>query len=242
MFPLLYDAHHRLHTEDLPFWLDLAQQQPGPILELGCGSGRVLIPLLQSGQSIVGLDHDAGMLAVLQANLPPALRQQAALIQADFTRFRLGGAFGLILMPCNTYSTLPPAARRALLGCVRRHLAPGGQFAASLPNPEWLRSLPRVSPAELEEIFPHPLDGEPVQVSSAWRRTRREFILDWYYDHLQPDGLVERLTVQLRHQLTAVADYVAELHAAGFEAVQTLGGYDRSPLTADAPDLILLAG
>lgn len=242
MFPELYDAHHRLHNDDLPFWLDLARGQPGPILELGCGSGRVLIPLLQSGGAIVGMDYDAGMLAVLKAHLPAALRQQAALIQADFTRFRLERLFGLILMPCNTYSTLSLAGRRSMLGCVRQHLAPGGLFVASLPNPEWLRSLPGRSSAEVEEIFPHPLDGEPVQVSSAWRRTREEFILDWHYDHLKPDGTVERLTVQMRHALMAVAEYLDELRLAGFEAVQTLGGFDRSPLTADAPDLILLAG
>jgi hypothetical protein len=109
-----------------------------------------------------------------------------------------------------------------------------------MPNPEWLRSLPARAPAEVEVIFSHPLDGEPVQVSSAWRRTRREFILDWHYDHLRPDGTVERLTVQQKHDLTPVADYLAEFRSAGFEQIQSYGGFDRSAFTADSPELILL--
>jgi SAM-dependent methyltransferase len=241
LFPHLYHAHHRLHMADLAFWLDLAGRQPGPILELGCGTGRVLIPLAQSGRTVVGLDHDLGMLALLQANLPPALQPAVRVFLADFTRFRLACSFGLILMPCNTYSTLSPDGRQSMLLCVRQHLSQGGAFAASLPNPDWLRSLPARSPAEVEEVFAHPLDGEPVQVSSAWQRSRREFILDWHYDHLKPDGTVERFTVQQKHSLAPVAEYLAELNSAGFDRVQSFGDFDRSPFSTDSPELILLA-
>ena len=49
MLPSVYHAHHNRHLEDLPFWLDLAAQTGDPLLELGCGTGRVLIPLAQAG-------------------------------------------------------------------------------------------------------------------------------------------------------------------------------------------------
>jgi SAM-dependent methyltransferase len=242
MFPQLYHAHHSLHSEDLAFWLDLALKQNGPILELGCGSGRILVPLAQAGCTVVGLDNDPGMLALLKEHLPPQYNPQALAFQADFTHFHLAKSFGLIFMACNTYSTLSTDGRRSTLDCVRRHLQLGGVFAASLPNPDWLRSLPARSPVEVEEIFPHPLDGEPVQVSSAWRRTRRALILDWYYDHLLPDGTVDRLAVQLKHDLAPVEDYLEEVRQAGFSQVQTLGGFDRSPFTVESPELIILAG
>lgn len=241
MFSHLFHAHHSLHNEDLAFWLDQAANQPGPILELGCGSGRIFIPLAQTGRTVVGLDNDPDMLALLKERLPPQLIRDAEVIQADFTQFHLACSFGLIFLACNTYSTLSPGQRRSMLGCVRRQLQPGGRFAVSLPNPGWLRSLPSRAPVELEEIFPHPLDGEPVQVSSAWRRTRREFILDWYYDHLLPDGTVDRLTVQMKHDLAPVEDHLEDIRLAGFSQVQTFGGFDLSPLTFDSTELIILA-
>jgi SAM-dependent methyltransferase len=244
-YHLYYHAHHSLHDEDLAFWLDLAAQQPGPILELGCGTGRVLIPLARSGHAVVGLDRDPGMLALLMARMPAELHQTVMLFRADFTRFHLARSFGLILMPCNTYSTLSKPDRQSVLACVRAHLSAEGMFAISLPNPDWLRSIPSRSDAELEEVFPHPLDGEPVQVSSAWKRTRSrsrpEFILEWYYDHLNPDGSVERLSVQLIHDLTPAAYYLEEIHAAGFERVQSYGGFDRSAFTSDSSEWIILA-
>lgn len=245
MFYHLYHAHHSLDNEDLPFWLNLAAQQPGPILELGCGTGRVLIPLALAGHTVVGLDNDPGMLEFLMARLPAELFQSVLLFQADFTRFRLARTFGLILLPCNTYSILSPLERGSILACARAHLSPGGVFGISLPNPDWLRNLPSRSDIELEEIFPHPLDGEPVQVSSAWQRTRSrtrpEFILDWYYDHLKPDGSVERLSVRMRHDLAPAAHYLEQIRLAGFNRVQSYGGFDRQAFTPDSSEWIILA-
>jgi SAM-dependent methyltransferase len=245
MFYHLYHAHHNLNNEDLAFWLNLAAQQPEPILELGCGTGRVLVPLARAGHTIVGLDNDPAMLGFLQARLPAELSQAVLLLQADFTCYHLACRFGLILLPCNTYSTLSALERQAVLACARAHLSHGGIFAISLPNPDWLRSLPSQSDAEVEEVFPHPLDGEPVQVSSAWRRTRSrtrpEFILEWHYDHLMPDGSVERLSVRLSHDLTPAAEYLEQIQAAGFERVQSFGGFDRQAFTPDSTEWIILA-
>ena len=53
----------------------------------------------------------------------------------------------------------------------------------------------------MDETFTHPVTGNPVQVSSGWQRTRSHFTVTWHYDHLLPDGEVERLTVQSRHDL-----------------------------------------
>jgi hypothetical protein len=90
---------------------------------------------------------------------------------------------------------------------VRQHLAPGGIFAASLPNPLRLASLPARGPAEVEETFPHPRTGNPVQVSSAWQRRKDAFTLTWHYDHLLPDGQVERQTVETCHSLQPLEAY-----------------------------------
>jgi len=240
-FPILYHAHHRLHMEDLPFWLALAERQGSPILELGCGTGRVLLPLVEASYHLYGLDHDSAMLSFLRDRLPSGLKARTSLIHADLAHIPIHGLFSLVLLPCNTYSTLPAEGRRSCLLGVRAALASDGLFVASLPNPQTLRRLPHSSGPELEEVFSHPLDGEPVQVSSAWERSAEWFELSWYYDHLLPDGRVERLTARARHSLASLGELEAEFRTCGLEVEETYGDFHGAAYTADAEDLIILA-
>jgi SAM-dependent methyltransferase len=238
---MLYHTHSQQHLEDLPFWMALAAQYSGRLLELGCGTGRVLVPLAQAGHAITGLDIDGRMLRFLSTRLDPGLVTRVSLLQADLSAFHLAERFTSIFSPCNTWSTLPAATRQDALVCIREHLSPGGCFAASLPNPVVLRSLPARSEPEFEESFAHPRHGYPVQVSSSWQRTRRHFIVTWDYDVLKPDGNVERLTFRARHQLDPTNQYLAELKSAGLALRGLFGNYDRSPYTPEADFLILLA-
>lgn len=238
-YPVLYHAHHSRHMEDLPFWLSLAARQGGPILELGCGTGRVLVALAQAGYPVFGLDRHAGMLAVLREQLPVGTK--AHVFQADLARFCLGLQFPLILVPCNTWSTLSGDQRQAALSSVSRHLLPGGLFSASIPNPALLRRQPRHVEAEVEDEFHHPVSGNPVQVSTGWVRDGRSFHLEWYYDHLLPDGRVERLSVKVDHDLAPLEVHRAEFVAAGLDPGEEYGDYDRSPYRPDSPSLILFA-
>lgn len=242
MLPALYHAHLELHPDDLSFWLDLAFRYPGPILELGCGTGRLLLALARAGHSVYGLDKDFQMLEFLQKNHLTYSPTPAKIIQADFTRFHLAMAFKLIVMPCNTFSTILPSARLSLLACVRRHLLPQGLFAASLPNPEALLKLPANSDPEVEEVFPHPNTGEPVQVLSSWERSEGHFTVRWHYDHLQPDGYIQRSSLEIKHNLTTAQAYQHELQQAGFQTINFYGDYDISPYRFDSPFLIILAG
>jgi SAM-dependent methyltransferase len=241
MFPILYHAHHSLHTEDIPFWLDLSRRYAAPVLELGCGTGRVLIPLALDGKKVIGLDNDFNMLRVLRKILLNYPLAWAEVVQADFSSFHLSRQFGLILLPCNTYSTLTEEVRQAVLRCVFDHLRPGGAFVTSLPNPRLLKHLPRSAGSEVEETFAHPLDGEPVQVSSGWVQSRDRFTVHWHYDHLFPNGKVERLSTQVTHYLTPVEQHRQEFKSAGFSNPICLGDYDGSEFSPTAPQLILQA-
>jgi SAM-dependent methyltransferase len=241
VFPRLYHAHHNLHPEDISFWLDLSRRYPAPVLELGCGTGRVLIPIAQEGKTIVGLDNDFEMLRVLCENLAKNSFARADVLQADFTAFHLSIKFGLIMLTCNTYSTLTGEERQALLRCVINHLKPGSGFVTSMPNPALLKRLRRRSEPEVEDIFPHPVDGEPVQVSSEWIRDQNSFTVRWHYDHLFPDGQVERLSAQATHYLTSVEQHRQEFASAGFRSITCLGDYDGSDFSPSSPQLILLA-
>lgn len=241
MFPLLYHLHHSGYIEDLSFWLNLAAVQGGPILELGCGTGRVLVHLAQGGYLVYGIDRDPEMLAFLQKALPAALNPMVHLIRADMAAFHLARKFPLILLPCNTFSALPREARRSMLDRARQHLLPGGLFVASLPNPVQLFSLPEQGEAEVEDIFLHPASGNPLLVSSAWERNRQYFKVKWYYDHLLPDGQVDRITAEFNHELLSTETYFEEFNASGFSVTKTYGDYSRLPYHKKSPHLILVA-
>ena len=237
MLPALYHAHHNLHPEDLPFWLELARQQGDPILELGCGTGRVLGPLLEAGYDVQGLDNNPAMLLFLHRH-----RLEAKVFQADMGLFRLSKRFALILMPCNTYSTLPAETRQATLERIAEHLSPGGLFAASLPNPFSLLDLHAHGEPVIEEIFQHPETGNPVQASSSWKRSKRSFSLSWHYDHLLPDGTVERSSLIIQHHLLKAEDYSKEIQVAGLQVKAVYGDFDQSDYDQESPNLILMIG
>lgn len=260
----VYHAHHSRHNEDLGFWLSIAAEAGSPVVELGCGTGRVLLPLLAAGICAVGIDRDRAALrflkqAWLQAQADRGARPdiegigkpeeyqqdnpecQPQVFQADFTCFGLARQFTLALLPCNTYSTLTAIERGLLLEQVRVHLSPGGQFAAAIPNPALLDALPARSAFQNEEYFPHPWDGEPVIVSSGWRRGHGEFAITWRYDHLLADGTVDRWETVVRHHLTSARTILSELEQAGFRAIEVWGDYDGSNLSDDSPQMIFMA-
>jgi SAM-dependent methyltransferase len=227
--------------EDLNFWLELADRQGGPVLELGCGTGRVLLPLAQHGFRVYGLDRDAAMLAYLHSLLPEKQRPFIHIWQADLAQFRLNKTFPLILLPCNTLSTLSIQERNASFKCIYRHLAPGGVFAASIPNPRLLSHMPASSDEELEESFTYAQSGEPVRVSSAWKRTRTEFALTWIYECQTEAGRSQRLETTVRHRLAPPYEYLRAIAEASLVVTSTFGDFDRSPYTPDSPNWIVVA-
>jgi SAM-dependent methyltransferase len=240
MYPELYHAHHLLHMEDLPFWMDLADQAGDPILELGCGTGRILGRMAAAGHISVGLDKDPKMLSYLLKELEPEATAPV-LIVADMCRFNLHQRYSLIYIPCNTFSTLSETERSDCLDCVVNHLKPDGLFAFSIANPAALASLPARSGIELEEEFILPQTGNPVQVSSSWRRTRGHFRLTWYYDLLQPDGRVQRITAQADHQMAPSRVYLDELRGSGLKLKALYGDFDHSDYLPESPYFICVA-
>ena len=240
-FARLYQAQHRDYTADLPFWLGLAAQQGSPILELGCGTGRVLITLAEAGYRVYGLDIDPAMLDICSSEIPARLQDRINTFQADMTAFHLETHFPLVILPCNTYSTLDLAERNAVLNCLQQHLLPGGHFAFSIPNPALVAQLTPTDQPEIETHFPHPESGNPVQLSYEITRSPGLLTLVWHYDHLLSDGQVKRFSHRVNHQMTTTHQLLAEIESQGLSLVSTFGDFDGSLHKPDSPDLIVVA-
>lgn len=146
--PWLYDHEYRRRRADVNFYRALAAAHGRHVLELGCGSGRVLEPLCRDGARVVGLDASQPMLrrcAERLARLRPAARARAHLARGDFRRFALARRFPLVICPFNAMMHLYTRDDFArFLACVRAHLAPSGIFAFDVLNPDlrWLTRDP----------------------------------------------------------------------------------------------------
>ena len=127
-----HDVECGTYAADLPLWRELAAEEAGPVLDLGAGTGRVALDLARAGHEVHALDIDPVLLSALAAR---AEGLAVATHEADARAFDLGLRFGLILAPMQTAQLLGGAEERVrMFASVRRHLAPGGLFAAALAN------------------------------------------------------------------------------------------------------------
>ncbi len=228
--------------EDLPLWTGIAHALPGPMLELGCGTGRVLLPLLRKGCRILGIDREEALLRRLkQRAADQALTDALLLLQADIRALPLRAHFRLILAPLNV---LAHTDDQQLIGCLTRaagNLSTDGLFAAEFPSPSFLADPEEEG--EPLEIFFDPKTGYPVQVSARTERTPddRRLDVEWFYDELTPTGEVHRFVLAHRYWLRTPDELRRLCHQAGFGASQVFGSYDLDPIGPESPLLLLLA-
>jgi SAM-dependent methyltransferase len=134
-----HDAECGAYGADLPLWEELAAAADGgPVLDLGCGTGRVALHLARRGHEVIGLDVDPELIATLNAR---AEGLPLETVVADARDFRLDGEVALALAPMQTLQLLDDAEERlACLRCVSSHLPPGGRFAVAIleamPEPD----------------------------------------------------------------------------------------------------------
>lgn len=131
-----------IDRSDIAYYLQLANETGGPVLELGCGSGRVTIPLIKEGYAVTGLDNAQDMLDILANRVrscTPDERDRLTMLRDDARSFQLGKTFPLIIFPyCSFLLFTDRADRNNILKTVGQHLAPGGQFAFDVPVPDSL--------------------------------------------------------------------------------------------------------
>lgn len=144
-----WDLLYEDRTIDIPFYIDLAKKSPPPILELGCGTGRVLIPIAKEGLDIIGCDNSPDMLNVAQKKVDALLsntRNKIRLIVSDMSNIDFNEQYGLIFLAFNSFSyLLSIAEQKATLKKVFHHLQKGGCFAFDILNPEYGRYTDRHS-------------------------------------------------------------------------------------------------
>lgn len=235
--------------DDIGFFVDAAKDAGGPVLEIGCGTGRVLIPCARAGVEMVGLDMSQAMLAVCERRLhgeSPDVQRRVRLVQGDMRAFDLARTFALVTIPFRPFQhLLTKEDQLACLEAIRRHLTPEGRLILDLFNPS-LDALTSPAGHETgdEPQFSTP-DGRQVMRRlriAAHDRFNQVQQVELIYYVTHPDGRKERLVhaFPMRYLFRFEVEHL--LARAGFTIEQLYGGYDKSPFGARYPgELVFVA-
>jgi SAM-dependent methyltransferase len=221
------------------FYTSLARESGGPVLELACGTGRVLLEIARLGMPCTGLDASEAMLSALRAKSPPA---SLRLVRAPMQRFAIGERFALIYSAFRAFQHLVEVEDQlGCLRCVREHLAPGGHFAFDVFCPRMGRTALEEEPWTEDHRFQ--LDGDRVVRLSRVRRdiARQCMTVDMRYVRSRDGRPIaeDEVTFQMRWFWRYELEHL--LARAGFSRVEIFGDFQRSPVRADSPAFVVLA-
>jgi SAM-dependent methyltransferase len=247
----LYDFVVPYRTrEDIDFFVGEARASGGPVLEVGCGTGRILIPTARAGIDIFGLDFSPHMLQECRKRLlgePEVVQSRVRLTEADMRNFDLARTFQLITLPFRPFQHLTTVEDQlSCLKLIHRHLVRDGRLILDLFDPS------------LEMLVLDNLDQEsgeePAFTSPDGRRVIRRhkicsrdlanqtFLVELIYYITHPDGREERLVhaFPMRYLFRFEAEHL--LARCGFQVEEVYADYDKSPYGSKHPgELIFLA-
>jgi ubiquinone/menaquinone biosynthesis C-methylase UbiE len=192
LFVRAYDAFYREAPPqlagDVAFYRELARQTGGPVLELACGTGRIAVPLAESGLDVTGVDVSDGMLAIIRQK---AAADRLTLIQQDMSTLQLDRRFGCIIVAFRSFQHLLTAdLQRQTLTAIHCHLAPGGRVALHLFDPR-LDLLVDETPRQpvlrgTDPLTGHAFTGEMLSARFDYlAQIRRDL---WRYREYAQDG------------------------------------------------------
>ncbi len=246
----LYDHLPRYSRRmDRDFYVAEARACGGRVLELGCGTGRVLLPIARAGVSITGLDLARAMLRVLEEKLarePSEVRGRVRLVLGRMEEFDLGEEFALITTPFRSFQHLLGVdVQLACLERVRRHLAPAGRFILDVFNVDREVLCRAPDKEEVEDVPEVEVpDGSRLRRTSrvaGLHHTEQYMDLEMFYYVTAPDGRTRRYVQAFKWRYFFRFELEHLLARSGFRVEAVYGNYDRSPLRDDSPEMIFIA-
>jgi SAM-dependent methyltransferase len=215
-----------LGRRDVPFWRQLAVGARGAVLELGCGTGRISLPLARAGARVVGIDRSEAMLARAHQRLRRArLRDRLRLVRGDIRYLPFASPFAMVMAPYGVLqSLLRERDLKATLAAVRDVLEPGGTFGIELVAdlPSWEEYRRRIS----LKGWRGRQGGSRITLVETVRQdvARKLTIFDQEFSETR--GRQRRIhRFSLTFRTLSVPQMTRRLEAAGFEVTALLGDY-----------------
>jgi SAM-dependent methyltransferase len=232
--PAYYTATYRRRMADVIYYVNLALESGGPVLEYGIGNGRIAMPLARAGLEVVGIDHSRPMLDDLRRRLkqePPDVRRLLRLVRGDMRRVKLRRRFPLVICGFNTALHLYTRDDvERFFARVREHLTPGGVFVADLSTPP-LADLERDPERGYHAPrFRHPTTGGMVKNTERFDYDPARQVL-FVSMEFEPVGRPDLgWMTPLCHRQFFPQEWEALLHYNGLEAIKVEGDFLGGPL------------
>lgn len=231
----------RIGTRDVPLWCALAQEAHGHLLELACGTGRVMFELARRGHRVCGLDNSPHMLAIARRKLAledPEVQTRCEFVEADMKEFHLGNSYSLIYSPFRSFeSIIEPSEQRRSLTCCLEHLAPGGRLVLALAHSQ----TPLMSPPRGDRTYEGPRHSSIREISEITVDTFEQTAL-WHTQYASTtNGRTEvHYEVGKSHYFFRTELWWM-LEACGLTVETFYGDFQRGPLTRESRELIVVA-
>ena len=240
-----YDLFYGERDDDVQMYRDFALAADGPILEIGCGTGRVLIPLALDGYHITGTELSEAMLALARAKADAAqVTDRVTLIQGDMRDFEIPARFGLAFIPINTFMHCYDTSQQlSCLRSIQRHLQPGAQLIVDVYHPDPQTLLESDGRLVSEGTVLDPETGHTVhhfytrRLDLADQTQHITFILD----ETDAKGAVSRTLFPFRLRYVHRYEMELLLHAAGYRLEAVYGSYELEPFDSSSDKMIFVA-
>ena len=232
-YSVYYDLLWANKQDDVPFYLAMTKETGGPVLELACGTGRILLPLARAGFEVTGIDMSQAMLDKLQAKLdkePREVQARVALKCADMRDYQFSQKFKLVFCAFNSFlHMITTEDQLACLRSVCEYLTDDGRLVIQIfaPSHKRLGSLDET----VVSVERDPETGRDMVVTNISRRSpENQTIEAWeYVDRIGDDGSVKRCPAKYTLAWIHHREMHLLLKCAGFEVVNVYGSYDKRP-------------
>lgn len=239
-----YDAEHASFDEDIDLYLHYAEMQTGPLLELACGTGRLLIPLAAQGYTLVGVDYSQPMLNIARRRAQQeGLESRITLVQQDMRSLNLGRQFSLAFIALGSFAHLTSRkAQQQALAAIRKHVTTGGTFILDISNAD-IRYMEHLS-GQLLHLGTWTLDDGTMLthlISPASSHSDHLLELTHFYDQHRQGGPMNRTIATSYLALIERTEMELLLEQAGFAIKDIYGGYDLNPFSRESPRMVVIA-
>lgn len=233
---------------DVPFYVDLARKSRGPVLEIACGTGRVLLPIAREGIEIEGVDNSKSMLGILRRNLarePREVRERVTIHEGDMRDFRLEKKFQLVTIPFRPLQHMYTAQDQvAALTTAAFHVKEGGSVAFDVffPNFEGIAANIGTEILDLEWT----VDAEPRKVvrrffrKESYDKIQQTFSGEFVFRTYEGDNLILEESGPVKMSYYTYAHLRALFLLAGLEPVEEYGSFARKPLDNTSREMIFV--